>query len=44
LGYILESVCGLLDDQHSCAGAIGRNRYLSWFAQFCKGLSMVEKV
>jgi len=23
--------CSLLDDQHSCAEVLGRNRYLSWF-------------
>ena len=34
----------MLDDEHSCAGALGRNRYLSWFAQFHKELSMAEKV
>jgi len=34
----------LLDVQHSCAGVLGRNRYLSWFAQFRKELSMAEKV
>ena len=36
--------CSLLDDQHSCAGVLGRNRYPSWFAQFRKELSMAEKV
>jgi len=24
--------CGLLDDQHICAGVLGPNRYVSWFA------------
>jgi len=36
--------CSLMDDQHSCAGVLGRNRYLSWFAQFRKELSIAEKV
>ena len=36
--------CSLLDDQHSCAGVLGRNRYLSWFAQLRKELSLAEKV
>jgi len=43
-GYIFERVCGLLDDQHSCARILGRNRYLSWFAQLHKKLSVAEKV
>jgi len=30
-GYVFERGCGLLDDQHSCAGVLSRNRYLSWF-------------
>jgi len=34
--------CSLLDDQHSCAGVLGRNRHLSWFAQFRKELRMAE--
>jgi len=34
--------CSLLDDQHSCARVLGRNWYLSWFAQFRKELSMAE--
>jgi len=29
---------------NSCVGVLGRNRYLSWFAQFRKELSMAEKV
>ena len=43
-GCHFESGCSLLDDQHSCARVLGRNRYLSWFAQFRKDLSMAEKV
>jgi len=39
-----ESGCGLFDDKHRCAQVLGRNRYLSWFAQFRKELSMAEKV
>ena len=27
--------CSLLDDQHSCAGVLGRNRYLSWWPSNC---------
>ena len=32
------------EEVHSCAGALGRNLCLSWFAQFGKVLSMAEKV
>jgi len=42
-GYTFWRLCSLLDDQHSRAGVLGRTRYLSWFAQFCKELSMAEK-
>jgi len=41
--YFLKGY-GLLDDQHSCAEVLGRNRYPSWFTQFGKELSMAEKV
>ena len=36
--------CSLLDDQHSCAWVLGRNRYLLWFAQFRKELRKVYGV
>jgi len=36
--------CSLLDDRHSCAGVLGGNQHLSWFAQFRKELSTAEKV
>jgi len=44
IGLHFEGVCGLLGDQHKCVGVLCRWRYLSWFAQFRKELSMTEKV
>jgi len=31
---------GLLDDQHNSMRVLGRNWYLSWFAQYCKELNI----
>jgi len=41
---IFEKCCALLDDQHSCAGVLSRNRYVSWLFTVPQVLSITAKV